>query len=220
MAIRGEYSQPQVPYPIGTVEELRKNPFWKPSQWYTCAPHDPAVGIRGCPNWDDCPFNEGEVYERQLPQIKGVAGPQNFGVQQIRQSLNGLTKIVNTVLPCWSVERRARNMELAGGSLRIIGTEGEYIDVAGSRPEDLAVPGHPTIRTHNQQEVQMLVKPFPRPHENPMLTANAFAAKQAEKYRKDQAAKRTSAFMGGVTTHADAAPPKEKDSGSKPGTRG
>jgi hypothetical protein len=205
------------PEPIGTLDELKANPFWKPNEWHTCAAPDERNGIAGCPAWADCPFTGGRVYDCDLPEMKGVSGPHNLGVQQIMKKWsNGQPKLVNAVLPCWGVPKRARQLELRGGVLLVIGMEGEEIEESGSLPEDSMIPGQGPVRIYKAQTCKRKIPKFPRPTENPVLYASSFAAEQAKKFAERQRVSRTGQLFGSVTTSTK----PEGESGKRGGPRG
>lgn len=210
--------QPKVPYPIGTPEELSRSPYWKMNAWHACCAPDTPRGIHGCPAWDTCELNAGLVMDYEIPQIKGEAGPQFLGIQRIRlTNATELPKIVNTQTPCYEVPKIKNDLELIEGACRIVALEGEVMDEPGSEP---VMEGDPPVKVHRPCTLRRKVKKFPRPHENPALTASAFAAEQSGKASAVRRDRKLDTILGTVEQHAAAAPPIKSEGGKKAGDKG
>lgn len=188
-------------FPIGTREELLRNPFLKLNQWRSCSPPDPLRKEKGCHMYERCPFSGGNVYDYDVPEIKGVAGPEYFGVEQIKTTTGG-EGVIHTVLPCWQIPKVADRLEANGGLLRIIALPGEKVDIETALPviDTVITNTGPQQRCVYVQGVQTVEVPkFPRPDKNPALSKSQFAANQARRFKERKRTERAEAVLGTFT---------------------
>lgn len=122
--------------PAGTIEELEKLNINLRIQ-SSCAQPDKGRGIRGCINWEECPFK----------QLKGKAGPELIGYRLYKPG--GLTR--EQAALCYDMID-ATNMynKNEGYIADVLWIGGGEINVRGTRP-------HPTdltqLEAYNEKKV-------------------------------------------------------------------
>lgn len=174
----------------GSAEEVREIGL-NPAQVYTCGPERP--GVRACPMYEKCSRPEKDrqgfvTWTKDGQSVKsgteGAAregpGPLNLGIQRFKRTGVMSFKVINSTCACWEYPHQKRNWESAnvGGEepragCKIIAIEGQRIHLPGSLPvpqEDLKI-----IHVRQPEGVDTLIKPIPRPRENPAFAQSAFA---------------------------------------------
>lgn len=156
------------------------------------------LAIRGCPvrKWCELPEKDGKG-----PKTSGCngAGPCRVGVLFIKVSPAGKKTVSRTVLDCFHVPGFKRRIETSrnkhgAGLVKIIGREGDTIEVPGSEYKDVSVPGQGVQRQWtDSQEMKLKIEKFPRPGEKYNLPGQKIAmeetAKARDEWRKNAPAK-------------------------------
>lgn len=192
--------------PIGTIQEAEKEGL-SPSEYATCARPNQALGIIGCKRFGSC-----------MVSAKGVSGPRNYGVEIFKGPAQG-NAVVYTGASCLWIASHAPTIEKNGGAIRVIAEEGEtYSRVTGMAVNNMT--GEPTMNvrdpnTHRDDvRAEVMVKPWPRPGENPGLLQDVLRAEMSEIERKRRADESIARNIGAADTIA---PLDKRDAGSASG---
>jgi hypothetical protein len=113
-------------------------------------------------------------------------GPLNVGITLWKRKGSGAVKLINRTSTCWEAPHAIANWAAAnfGGQEPIAGAkitaiEGDKFHTPGSKPtpqEDGRI-----IHVRQPEGVEIAIKPYPRPRQNPMFLADAFAVAEVQR---------------------------------------
>jgi hypothetical protein len=165
--------------PIGTVDELEELGL-NLSHFGSCAVPNKAGGIRGCSEAPRCPLS------CKFKKFKDGGGPRRVGWERIFRG----QPIRRMDGECWDLSRDKVFVEDNGGAVRIVANEGEsykkltgvavktFVDATGEVQKVLAKQGEYHLPNVQREDmvIDILVKPFVRPSENPVIATDVITA--------------------------------------------
>ncbi|MBK8772722.1 MAG: hypothetical protein IPM06_20160 [Rhizobiales bacterium] len=194
----------QRPIPIGTIAEAEEMNL-SPAVFSTCARPNAATGVLGCAWFDKCRVS-----------AKGKDGPKNYGCHYFKGKAQGGARTTN-VYDCMWIASHIHDIERNGGALRVVAEEGETIErVTGVSINNATgqVETNPyAVGTHrDDMRITEVVKPFPRPKDNPELIQAVLSAEVVAQEME----RRSDESLAVATGNFHAIAPVDKREGRKP----
>lgn len=194
----------QKPIPIGTIAEAEEMNL-SPAQFATCSRPNPATGNVGCAWFNQCRVS-----------AKGKDGPKNYGCHYFKGKAQGGARTTN-VYDCMWIASHIADIERNGGALRVVAEEGETIErvtgVAVSNATGELEPNPYAPGTHREdRRVVEVVKPFPRPKDNPELIQAVLSAEVVAQ----ELERRSDESLAVATGNLHAIAPVDQREGRKP----
>ena len=165
--------------PIGTLDELEELGL-NPTHYPACAVPNKHGGVRGCNEAHRCPVSV------KFKKFKDGGGPRRYAWERIFKG-----KPVRRVEgDCWRLSEDKVFVENNGGAIRIIANEGQtydkltgvavktFVDQQGEVQKVVAKAGEYHLPNVQREDmvIQMTVKPFKRPSENPEIATDIITA--------------------------------------------
>lgn len=178
-----------VPISTAKLKELNLSPAKFPS---CCEPDGKRV--RGCDCFLDCRLKEKET---------GV-GPCRKGIQMLKKNpVTGEVRIVNAIHDCFHIPSRQRELEMNGGALKVIASEGQEIELRGSVIRDEMIPGQGMTRFIDDKVMKVKIEPYRDPNTDDLLSmelAQKALSAQAQEISEDRAQEllNAAATLGGA----------------------
>lgn len=176
-----------------------------PAVFATCARPNPASGVVGCAWFDKCRVS-----------AKGKDGPKNYGCHYFKGKGQGGARTTN-VYDCMWIASHIQDIERNGGALKVVADEGEAIErvtgvsvnnVTGEIELNPYAPG-----THREdRRVPEVVRPFPRPKDNPELIQAVLSAEVVAQEME----RRSDESLAIATGNLHAIAPVDQREGRKP----
>lgn len=193
----------QRPIPIGTIAEAEEMNL-SPAVFSTCARPNPATGVLGCAWFDKCRVS-----------AKGKDGPKNYGCHYFKGKGQGGARTTN-VYDCMWIASHIHDIERNGGALRVVAEEGQTIErVTGVSINNATgqVETNPyAVGTHrDDMRITEVVKPFPRPKDNPELIQAVLSAEVVAQEME----RRSDESLAVATGNFHAIAPVDKREGNK-----
>ena len=190
--------------PIGTIAEAEEMNL-SPAVFATCARPNPATGVVGCVWFDKCRVS-----------AKGKDGPKNYGCHYFKGKGQGGARTTN-VYDCMWIASHIHDIERNGGALRVVAEEGQTIErVTGVSINNATgqVETNPyAVGTHrDDMRITEVVKPFPRPKDNPELIQAVLSAEVVAQEME----RRSDESLAVATGNFHAIAPVDKREGNKP----
>ena len=182
--------------PRGTVEEmtaLRVNL----AKYGSCSRkviEDGQLVVRGCPERKRCQLPEKDGRGPKTSGFNG-AGPCNKGLEVIKKSATGDTKVLRVSLSCFHIPGFVKRLEVSGGIVEVVASEGEVIKVRGSKVRDEIVPGEGVKRFVDDMIIEETVAHFPRPGTKNNLPEQALVVEVTERIRAEKRAGRPAKLL-------------------------
>lgn len=174
----------------GSAEEVRDIGL-NVERIYTCGPE--RLGVKGCPLYARCTRPEKDKVgyvtwtmdgQKVKPGTDGAVregpGPLNLGVQRWKRTGELTFKVINGTLACWEFQHQKANWQAVNtgaeeprAGMKIVAIEGEKIHLNGSLP--VVQEDNRVIHVRQMEGIETLIKPMPRPSENPAFARSAFA---------------------------------------------
>jgi hypothetical protein len=203
------------PMPQGTLEELRREGI-DPRNVASC--HESGPRVRGCPFWNECPFDK-----PQNGRFKGQ-GPKYVGY--FLQTDEGARK--EDFMVCHAFVRTMKGRQDSGAIHRMQGFKNaEIIRIVAQEGEKITtktwVPINPEDRLNGRYKEKFEpidVPKYPRPGENPMVTYEQMLAAQELRRQRAEVELGVDAFESARATHiaeaAKSAAPVDLELGAAP----
>lgn len=177
--------QQKAVWPVGTLDELKEHGL-DPWEYPSCAQRNQAAGVWGCPLWDRC----------QLHGIKGVSGPERFGLRILKPEEMG-GNVRHVAMDCYGAVQLATNAEAnkRGEIVEVIAREGESISIIGSEPMKNALG---QVTGYEDVEKPEVVLPFRRIKDNKALIKAAMAGAIRKQHDEKKRAAALESRLAGV----------------------
>ena len=165
--------------PVGALDELESLGL-DAAIYPACAKPNKALGVRGCQAFGSC-----VVSCKGKPESQG-GGPRHYAWERLFKG----QKVRRMEGTCWDLAKDAEFVEDNGGAIRIVAEEGQsysklvgvavktFVDAEGNVQKVVAKEGEyhlPNVQREDKV-IDIVVRPFVRPHENPDIATDVITA--------------------------------------------